>query len=174
MTKRTMTGALAWSIGMVFMGPWVAPAEAITWNVVFDSTSQQPLVLVGVGDVDGDGISDLIWRNPATGDVEISLTQPDESFPLSRIDRIRVVTITDLNWEIAGVGDLNGDRREDLVWVNRSTQQIVVWIMNGTSIESSYFLNFTLPPPPIGHRWKLLAVKDISGNGQGDLVWVPD
>jgi hypothetical protein len=46
--------------------------------------------------------------------------------------------------------------------------------MNGTSIEDSYFLNFILPPPPAGHRWKLLAAKDVSGNGQADLVWTVD
>ena len=173
MTKQTMIGALAWSIGMV-MGPWAAPAEAVTWNVVFDAAFQQPLVLVGVGDVNGDGVCDLIWRNPTTGDVEIALTQANESYPLGTITPIHVVTVSDLNWEIVGVGDINGDGREDLVWVNRSTQRIVVWTMNGTTIDSSYFLDFALPQPPVGHRWKLLAVKDISGNGQADLVWTVD
>jgi hypothetical protein len=174
MTRRTTIGALICSVAMVLTAPWLATAETVTWNIVFDPTFLQPLTLVGVGDVDGDRVSDLIWRDPATGEVLIALTHPDESFPLSSITPIHVATIPDLNWEVAGVGDLNADGREDLVWVNRSTQRVVVWLMNGMTIDDSYFLNVMLPIPPAGHRWKLLAVKDISGNGQPDLLWTLD
>ena len=159
---------------MFLLGPSPARAEAVTWNIVFDPAFLQPLVLVGVGDVSGDGVSDLIWRHPATGEVLIALTAPDESYPLASITPIPVATISDLNWEIAGAGDLNGDHREDLVWVNRTTQRIAIWIMNGTTIDKSYFIDALLPIPPTGHRWKLLAVKDISGNGAADLVWTLD
>jgi hypothetical protein len=170
MTRRTTIGALLCTVGMVLMGPRPATAQT-TWNIVFDPTFLQPLTLVGVGDVDGDRVSDLVWRNPSTGEVLIALTHADESFPLAAITPIHVVRIADLNWEVVGLGDLNGDGREDLVWLNRLTQQIVVWLMNGTTIENSYFVNITLPAPPAGHRWKLLAVKDISGNGQPDFLW---
>ena len=173
MTGRTTIGALVFSAAMVLMGPRSATAQT-TWTIVFDPAFLQPLTLVGVGDVDGDHVSDLIWRNPATGDVRIALTHPDEAFPLAAITPIYVVRIADLNWEVVGLGDLNGDGREDLVWVNRSTQRIVVWLMNGTTIENSYFVNMSLPTPPAGHKWKLLAVKDISGNGQPDLLWTLD
>jgi len=174
MTRRTKVRVLVCSLGMFLLGAWSPAAEATTWNIVFEPDFLQPLALVGVGDVDGDGVSDLIWRHPATGETLIALTQPDEMFPLSSITPIHVATIPDLDWEIAGVGDLNGDRREDLVWVNRTTQRIAIWIMKGTAIDHSYLLDSLLPVPPAGHRWKLLAVKDISGNGEADIVWALD
>ena len=139
MTRRTAVCALVCSLGMV-LGPRPARAEAVTWNIVFDPMFMQPLVLVGAGDVSGDGVSDLIWRHAATGEVRVSLTQPDETYPLSSITPIHVATIPDLNWEIAGAGDLNGDGREDLVWVNRTTQRIAVWIIDrkSTRLNSSH------------------------------------
>jgi len=173
MTGRTTIGALVLGAAMVLMGQRSATAQT-SWNIVFDPEFMQPLTLVGVGDVDGDHVGDLIWRNPATGEVRIALTHPNEAFPLTPITPVYVVRIADLNWEVVGRGDLNIDGREDLVWVNRVTQRIVVWLMNGTTIENSYFVNMALPAPPDGRRWKLLAVKDISGNGQPDLLWTLD
>ena len=36
-------------------------------------------------------------------------------------------------WVIAGVGDLDGDGKADLVWRNTVTGDVAVWLLNGLS-----------------------------------------
>ena len=37
------------------------------------------------------------------------------------------------DWQIAGVGDFNGDRRDDILWRNTSGE-VYEWLMNGTNL----------------------------------------
>ena len=41
-----------------------------------------------------------------------------------------------LEWEVFGVGDLNGDHMSDIVW-RRGDGVISVWLMNGASVLSA-------------------------------------
>ena len=45
---------------------------------------------------------------------------------------------TDLNWQVAGVGDFNGDGRADILWRNSSTGENYIWLMNGTTNTGGY------------------------------------
>lgn len=36
-----------------------------------------------------------------------------------------------LDWTIAGIGDVDGDEKADLVWRNTSTGDVAVWLGNG-------------------------------------------
>ena len=48
--------------------------------------------------------------------------------------------ITDMNWEIKGVGDFDGDGKTDVLWRNKVTGQNIDWLMNGTTVTNSAFL----------------------------------
>ncbi|PYR33608.1 MAG: VCBS repeat-containing protein, partial [Acidobacteria bacterium] len=70
---------------------------------------------VGVGDVDGDGRADLVWRHTQTGDVAVWLMNG------ATVVRSAVVASSvPLAWRIAKVVDIDGDGKADLVW--RHTQ----------------------------------------------------
>ena len=37
-------------------------------------------------------------------------------------------------WTVAGTGDFNGDGMSDILWLNGTSGQAVIWLLNGTSI----------------------------------------
>jgi hypothetical protein len=43
----------------------------------------------------------------------------------------------DLNWQIAGVGDFDGDGKADLVWRNTATGDVAMWLMSGWTVTNS-------------------------------------
>ena len=70
--------------------------------------------VVGVGDFDGDGKADVLWRNISTGANTIwkSAMPPTPQ---------AVTGVSNLGWKIVGVGDFDGDGMSDMLWRNTST-----------------------------------------------------
>jgi hypothetical protein len=44
--------------------------------------------------------------------------------------------VTDQTWQITSVGDLDNDRKTDLIWRNTKTGDNALWTMNGTLIKT--------------------------------------
>jgi hypothetical protein len=82
--------------------------------------------IIATPDLNGDGKSDLLWRNVATGQVYGMLmngnTVGTQGF---------IYTEPNPSWKIHAVGDYNGDGRSDLMWRNESTGQLYMMQMNG-------------------------------------------
>ncbi|MBW4469781.1 MAG: FG-GAP repeat protein [Stenomitos rutilans HA7619-LM2] len=117
--------------------------------------------IAGTGDFDGDGQTDLVWRNYTTGAnaawyMNGTTLKSSAFFP----------TVTDLNSRINGVGDFNGDGKPDLVWRNYRTGQNTIWLMDGLSLSSAAsFLS-------IGDlNWNIVGVGDANGDGKQDIFW---
>ena len=76
--------------------------------------------IISVADFDGDGHSDIFWRNTSTGANAIWKSG-------SSATRQSVVGVTNQSWKVAAVGDFDGDGRADLFWRNTSTGRNVIW-----------------------------------------------
>jgi len=103
----------------------------------------------GVGDFDGDGKADVVWRNSASGEnylypMDGTTIKPTEGY---------LRTVADLAWQIAAVGDYDGDGRSDLLWRNSSTGQNYLYPMDGTTIKPSEGFLRTVP---VGN-WTVVA-----------------
>ena len=66
--------------------------------------------------------------------------------------------------------DVNGDENADVVWRNRITGATAVWLMNLTGLGASTPRETTFPGE-VGLEWKIRGVRDVSGDGQADVVW---
>ena len=85
--------------------------------------------VVGTGDCNGDGTSDILWRN-AYGNVAIWLMNGSQVLPWSA-----VLGNVATNWSIAETGDFNGDGNSDILWRD-TTGDVAIWFMNGTTVLS--------------------------------------
>ncbi len=115
-----------------------------------------------VGDLDGDGLGDLVWRyvvsNSAdTGVSYIWFTNPTGA-PL-----VRKRGGAPLAWKLLGAVDLNGDGASDMVYVSPDNTIRVLMATAGRTCA-----NFTAGVIPAGFVAQALA--DFTGNGRGDLL----
>ncbi|KJU85280.1 PKD domain protein [Candidatus Magnetobacterium bavaricum] len=112
-------------------------------------------------DLNGDGKTDVIWRNTSNGDIAAWLmdgtTISSGNYLAKGIPN---------NWRMVATGDLNGDGKTDVVWQNTTTGDVAAWLMNGTTISSGAYLAMGIPSD-----WQMVAIGDLNGDGKSDIVW---
>jgi len=116
--------------------------------------------LAAVADVDGDGTSDILWRNIATGQVD-DWRMHNEQWGGS----IDLGAGKGTAWQLAGTGDFNGDSTDDILWRNGSSGQIDQWQMKNANWAGSIDLGTkTLD-------WVVAGTGDFNGDGTDDILW---
>jgi Tol biopolymer transport system component len=113
-------------------------------------------------DFNGDGKSDIAWRN-TNGDTAIWLMTVNGSGGaqiLSAMDYGIVPT----SWNIVGQRDFNGDGFYDLLWSN-TNGDTSIWLMNGTTVIGTPDLGV------VGNGWSIVGTGDFNGDGFGDILW---
>lgn len=110
-------------------------------------------------DFNGDGRTDLLWRNERTDELAVWLmngTAPSRITPLGALSR---------DWQFLGSGDFDGDGLADLLLEDRRRREYQIWFMNGDRPRSQ--VDIGTP----GKRWSLDAIGDFDGDGFSDLLW---
>jgi hypothetical protein len=111
------------------------------------------------GDLSGDGISDIVWRNTSTGDNSVWFVNA------SGFTGGATLPFVPTSASIVGAGDFNHDGHVDLLWRN-SSGGISVWFMNGGSLIGGVTL------PSVSNTAVIVAgVGDLNGDGSADIVW---
>ena len=52
------------------------------------------------------------------------------------VSQAHVGTVADLSYQVAGVADLTGDGKADLLWHHATAGHVWVWAMNGTALTT--------------------------------------
>jgi hypothetical protein len=93
--------------------------------------------IAGSGDFNRDGHRDLLWQH-ADGRLAVWLMNG-----LTRIDGLPLIpsAVSDANWKVRGVGDLNGDGHVDLIWQHQGNGALSAWLMNGLRMVAGPSLN---------------------------------
>ena len=87
-----------------------------------------------LADFDGDGHTDFLWHDPATGENAMWL----RSHRRKQLEQL--TEPVDPGWEPIGAADHDGDGRADLLWHEPATGAAVVWLMDGSAIVEELYL----------------------------------
>jgi hypothetical protein len=121
--------------------------------------------IVGIGDFNGDLKPDLVWHHQTQGLLSVWLMN---GTTMTNGILLTPNRVTDTNWKVAGVGDMDSDGRPDLVWQHQTNGTVSTWLMNGTTMREGRLLT---PSVVTDLNWKIRAVGDINSDGKTDLVW---
>jgi photosystem II stability/assembly factor-like uncharacterized protein len=118
-----------------------------------------------VGDFNGDGNPDLIWRNTTTGRTTIWYMN-GATWNGGFADLLP--TVSGQNWSIVGVADFNGDSNPDIVWRDSDTGRTTIWYMDGPVWNGGYA---DVLPTLSEAAWSIVGVADFNGDNNPDLLW---
>lgn len=127
--------------------------------------------LVGAGDFNGDGASDLLFRNKSTGGVVYWHLESDGGggVKLGKTGTFEKPGYGD--WRVVGIGDMNKDGRSDLLFHQKSTGRLAYWFINsaGTAIMSGGSGLFQAKLPV--DKFRILGARDLNGDGRADVLY---
>jgi hypothetical protein len=121
-----------------------------------------------VGDLDGDGFGDLVWRfqgqSPNIDDQGVSYIWFTDG---NGVTQVRKRGGAPLTWKLLGAADLNGDNAADMIYV--SPDNVVrVLMATGTVAAPRTCANLSGGTLPAGATAIKLA--DFTGNRRGDIL----
>jgi hypothetical protein len=108
-------------------------------------------------DFNGDGTSDLLWRN-TSGALAMWLMSGGQ---LASSHSFGIIPGA---YTVIGQRDFNGDFNADMLWRDMSGN-VAMWLMNGATVSST---------PSLGNvptTWTVHGTGDFNGDGIGDLLW---
>ncbi|MCA9771793.1 MAG: M6 family metalloprotease domain-containing protein [Myxococcales bacterium] len=111
------------------------------------------------GDFNGDGESDIAWRNTSTGGLVFWIMNGQT------ITSSKVIATVDTNLVLKATGDFDGDGKSDLLWRNPSTGRLALWLMNGFNAKKIQVIG------NVSTALSVQTVGDLDGDGRDDITW---
>jgi hypothetical protein len=120
-------------------------------------------VLNDLGDVNGDGLADIVWTEPTTNRMDVWLLNGTRPLEPS----VHAPGPVGAGWESVALSDFNRDGLDDVLWANEANNSIAVWLMWGTGVLEE---GPAVAGPP-GDGWSVSFANDVDGDGMADVAW---
>jgi hypothetical protein len=137
---------------------WMHSAGAPGWKIV------------GLGDLDRNGATDLIWQQDSTRQVTAWYQSGPQNTANTGWQWINAAGAP--GWTVVATADFDRNGIPDLVWQNDTTRQVTVWYMGGS--QGNVNLGWAWLHAAGAPGWRVVAAADFNGDGIPDLIWQND
>jgi hypothetical protein len=152
---------ILWTNGSGAYGIWLLTGDTASRPRIkasgYVQNAPPGVVVAGLGDFNGDGKADILWRD-SSGGVGIwfmdGLSIASSGF----------VGDSPPSATIAGVGDFDADGKADILWRDL-LGGVGIWFMDGLTIRSSAFVGDS----PLATQ--IAGVGDFNFDGRSDILW---
>jgi len=110
-------------------------------------------------DFNGDGKSDILWRDSVTATSSMWLMNGGTPSPTY------TPSVASTDWQVVGIGDFNGDGKDDILWRDGVTATSSMWLMDGGTPSPTY------TPSVASTDWQVVGIGDFNGDGKDDILW---
>ncbi len=122
-------GDILWRDAAGDIALWIVQNGQVTGSAGL-GTVPSNFVIQGVGDFNGDGSIDILWRDTTSGTLSIWFTNG------TQVTSGASVGTLPSTWNVAAVGDYNGDGYSDILLLD-SAGDLAEWLMTGATVSSS-------------------------------------
>ncbi|MBD2078274.1 DUF4347 domain-containing protein [Phormidium sp. FACHB-592] len=151
---------------------------AYTFTVNLSNTSAETVTVnyttadgtATVADNDYTAVSGVLTFNPGETSKTITVAvkgdtkvEQEETFLVKLLSSSNAMIASDANIR---VGTIANDDQVQLLWRDRISGQNVVWQLNNSTLQSSYYL-----PTVADANWQIISTADFDRDGNADLLW---
>jgi len=125
-----------------FQGSAVSPDSS--WSVI------------AAGDFNGDGMTDLLWRQSGTGALMEWMMNGSQITSSQAVSfQGKPLTTPDASWSLVEIGDFNGDGKSDALWRQSTTGALSEWLMNGSQVTAVSTVTSSSINPMLDASWQV-------------------
>ncbi len=140
-------GGILWRDTAGDIALWAVQGGQVTSTTVLGTVTSN-FVFQGIGDFDGDGNIDILWRDTNSGALSIWFTNATQGISIGSVGALPS------NWSVAQIGDYDGDGKSDILLLDNAGD-LAVWLMNGATVSSSIGIG------NVGTTWQ---VQNVNAN----------
>jgi len=134
---------------------WYLNGLLVTGGDLASGLSSPPdpnAAVVGVSDLNGDTMPDLVIQNLSTREISFVIMQGIRASAATTLPLTPVA-----GYSVVGLGDFNSDGKADLLFQNTSTGQLVYWLLNGT-----VYTGYGSLPEVSSADWRITGVRSFA------------